>query len=555
MDTEKSFLDSVYAYHTLSKHTPHRSAPGPGYMDWESQPDPFRTFAGSPQIPLPLVASSIKTVHQALYQPPGTVPSWPLDSRGVAALLELSLGLSAWKAYMDEWWALRCNPSSGNLHPTEGYVILPSLAASSGNDGPALPAGVYHYYSRDHRLEQRWTPQAKEWDHRFAPQSFLLGLSSIHWREAWKYGLRAFRYCQLDIGHVAASVRYAAAALGWQARLLNGPSDSDIHTLLGLNRPDSNESNPPEAEHPDLLMFITCTTTLDQPPPDVALLAESVKTGPWLGKANRLSPQHMHEWPEIDRIAQATQKPTGVEKNQKPDPLPPLTVAIPQRNAAELIWQRRSAQRYDGKTTLSKNSFFRMLDSCLPRRDCPPWDLITGPAHIHLAVMVHRITDLQPGLYMLVRRAEALPFVKNTLQSTFLWQPVVDAPEHLPLFCLKQGDLRASAQHLSCQQEIAADGAFSLGMLAEFETVLAMDPWEYRRLYWEAGMVGQTLYLEAEAEGIRGTGIGCYFDDTFHQMLGLSDKRAQSLYHFTVGGPIADNRLQTLPPYHHLDRT
>ena len=32
------------------------------------------------------------------YQPPGAVPSWPLDSRGVAALLDISLGLSAWKA-------------------------------------------------------------------------------------------------------------------------------------------------------------------------------------------------------------------------------------------------------------------------------------------------------------------------------------------------------------------------------------------------------------------------------------------------------------------------
>ena len=554
MDTDKSLLDSVYEYHSLSKHTPQRSAPGPGYMDWETQPDPFRTFAGSPQFPLPLVASSIKTVHQGLYQPPGAVPSWPLDSRGVAALLEISLGLSAWKAYMEESWALRCNPSSGNLHPTEAYLILPSLAAQT-HDIPALPAGVYHYYSRNHRLEQRWTPHAKEWENRFAPQSFLLGLSSIHWREAWKYGLRAFRYCQLDIGHAAASVRYAAAALGWQARLLNSPSDSDIQTLLALNRPASDEANPPEAEHPDLLMQITCSAALDQPAPDVARLAESVKNGPWLGKANRLSHQHQHEWPEIDTIAQATQKPTSVENNHKPDPWPLFHVADPHRNAAELIWQRRSAQRYDGKTQLAKKSFFRLLDGCLPRRDCPPWDLLSWPAHIHLAVMVHRVTDLQPGLYLLARRAEALPLLKETLQSRFLWQPVVDAPEHMPLFCLKQGDLRAPAQHLSCQQEIAADGAFSLGMLAEFESVVATDPWAYRRLYWEAGMVGQILYLEAEAEGIRGTGIGCYFDDTFHQMLGLTDNRVQSLYHFTVGGPIADNRLQTLSPYHHLDQT
>ncbi len=32
----------VRAYHRLTKHMPGRYAPGPGYMDWANQPDPFR---------------------------------------------------------------------------------------------------------------------------------------------------------------------------------------------------------------------------------------------------------------------------------------------------------------------------------------------------------------------------------------------------------------------------------------------------------------------------------------------------------------------------------
>ena len=35
----------------------------------------------------------------------------------------------------------------------------------------------------------------------------------------------------------------------------------------------------------------------------------------------------------------------------------------------------------------------------------------------------------------------------------------------------------------------------------------------YRRLFWECGLIGQVLYLEAEAAGVRGTGIGCFYDD------------------------------------------
>ncbi|MCK7581941.1 MAG: hypothetical protein MZV65_44195 [Chromatiales bacterium] len=62
-------------------------------------------------------------------------------------------------------------------------------------------------------------------------------------------------------------------------------------------------------------------------------------------------------------------------------------------------------------------------------------------------------------------------------------------------------------------------------------------------------MIGQALYLEAEAAGVRGTGIGCFFDDEMHRLLGLRDRTWQSLYHFTVGGAVDDPRLTTLPPY------
>jgi len=120
-------------------------------------------------------------------------------------------------------------------------------------------------------------------------------------------------------------------------------------------------------------------------------------------------------------------------------------------------------------------------------------------------------------------------------------------PDGLPLFLLQAADMQPLAAHLSCGQAIAADGAFSLAMIAEFESLLARaGPWFYRRLLWETGVIGQLLYLEAEAAGLRATGIGCFFDDPVHQVLGLRDTAFQSLYHFAVGGPLADPRLETV---------
>jgi hypothetical protein len=123
----------------------------------------------------------------------------------------------------------------------------------------------------------------------------------------------------------------------------------------------------------------------------------------------------------------------------------------------------------------------------------------------------------------------------------------------LPLFFVAEGDARPAAQQASCGQAIAADGAFALAMLAEYrEPLEAFGPWFYRRLYWETGVVGQILYLEAEATGIRATGIGCFLDDLTHRIFGLEGDRFQVLYHFTMGGAIDDARLQTQPPYQHL---
>ncbi len=87
-------------------------------------------------------------------------------------------------------------------------------------------------------------------------------------------------------------------------------------------------------------------------------------------------------------------------------------------------------------------------------------------------------------------------------------------------------------------------------MLAQYrEPLEAFGSWFYRRLYWETGVVGQILYLEAEASGIRATGIGCFFDDLAHRVFGIDGDRFQVLYHFTMGGPVEDERLQTHAPY------
>jgi nitroreductase len=379
------------------------------------------------------------------------------------------------------------------------------------------------------------------------PGSFLVGLSSIHWREAWKYGERAFRYCQHDAGHALASIRYAAATLGWSAVLLDHLGDACIARWLGLDRDaDLAAISPLDREHPDALILV------GPRPLNAALRPETWSpSGAWTGTPNALSPRHVH-WEVIDVVTDATVRPAS-------EPLPVFafrdlpaveSAGVP---AARLIRQRRSCLALDGVTSIPAATLYRILDHLLPRPDVPPWDALPWEPHLHPVLFVHRVEGLRPGLYALVRHLSHFDSLKSAMDPSFRWQRPADCPEHLPFFLLTPGDFPARARTISCHQEIASDGAFALGMLAYFgDSIRERGAWWYRRLFWESGVLGQVLYLEAEAAGVRGTGIGCYFDDAFHELLGLKGDVWQSLYHFTAGGPVDDPRLRTIAPYAHL---
>jgi len=522
---------SVADYHLRSKHRLQQYANGPHGLDWASQPNPFRTFFGCAQIELPLATPQVNASFAEIYQRIN-IPGAKVDANAMGALFELSMGLSAWKVYGNSRWALRNNPSSGNLHPTESYLI------TSGIDN--IVAGVYHYHSYLHALEQRCTFTTLP-----PNNTLLIALTSIHWREAWKYGERAYRYCQHDIGHAIAAFSYAATTLGWQVEILDDWSDEHINTVLGLNR--SEDFHNAEHETADVILKIHTDPASNNL--RLLLLADE---GTWQGQANCLSPTPHIEWPVIEDISQHCIKPQTDITPWLPPPLPDLAECKSNALATTIIRQRRSAQTFDGISILPLRDFYRLLDCVLSRRNTPPFDSLHWEPRIHLVLFVHRVEKLSPGLYVLARSEPGEKILRENLSSEFDWIKPDTTPEHLMFYQLATGDARDAARVISCNQDIAADSAFSLGMLAEFDNTIENKPWQYRQLFWEAGMIGQTLYLEAEAAEVRATGIGCYFDDALHEMLGIQNTTLQSMYHFTVGTVVTDERLVTELPYLHL---
>jgi SagB-type dehydrogenase family enzyme len=540
-----SFKDTttIFEYHERTKHRYDRFAKSPGHMDWTNQPDPFRHYDGKPPVKLPLLDNDPAALYPDLYLLENTQPS-SFNLKNIAGFLELSLGLSAWKTIPGSRWPLRINPSSGNLHPTECHLVVPAVKNF-------FRPGVYHYNPFSHCLEPRAKLSEKIWqdlENHFQTSGFLLGLSSVFWRESWKYGERAFRYCHLDVGHALACVRFSATLFGWKLIFLNALSDEQIETILGFSK---TQWPPGEKEHPDLLCYVFPVDKKNVPRYIPDNLLQCFSTIDFFGVPNPLSQEHVN-WEIIDHAASQTVKPQTEPVEIKFDKHQPfvdtLTLELP---AAPIIRQRRSAQQFDPTASISCEQFFSILDKTLPRNGCAPFDVeLTSPV-AHLLLFVHHVTGLDPGLYFFIRYSDDIDELKYRCKPEFLWTKI---NHNVPLFLLEKGNFRKEAARVSCCQDIAGDSCFSVGMIVNFKETVNNAAYTYRQLFWETGMIGQVLYLGAEAHGIRGTGIGCFFDDPVHHLLGFKDNRYQSLYHFTIGKPIIDHRLKTLPPYYHLNR-
>ncbi len=533
---------TIFEYHNATKHHYHRSAKSPGYMDWANQPEPFRRFEGQLPIPLPLLENDPDGGYPDLYLRDKN-PEKPFVLKNVGGFLQLSLGLSAWKGMPGSRWSLRINPSSGNLHPSEAHLILPPINS--------MDSGVYHYNPFLHALESRAILSRDLWEkitRHFQTSGFMISISSIFWRESWKYGERAFRYCNHDAGHALACLSFSANLFGWKVIYLNALSDDDIRTVLGFDK-----TNWPhmEEEHPDFLCFVCPSSQM----PASRNLPEEILNDfaeiEFWGTPNNLSPDHFN-WKIIELAGKETKKPrTEPFEISLDNSAPLLTEPLPNLSASQIIRQRRSALGFDPSGFITQDRFIAMLDKTLPRKNTAPFDVEISPACVHLLLFVHNVTGIKQGLYFFFRNEEDRNIIRSVTRADFLWQTV---KEGFPLYFLQAGNFRQVAAKVSCYQDIAGDSIFSLGMITKFRDPIENNPYTYRNLFWETGMIGQVLYLEAESNGVRGTGIGCFFDDAVHDILGFSDNRFQSLYHFTVGKHIEDRRIKTLPPYYHIER-
>ena len=523
-------LNMVYTYHNETKHSQQRYARSLGYMDWATQPNPYRTYIDTKKTTLPLSFENKTLEYSQIFNQEANkneekILSAPLCIEAISQFFQFSLGLAAIKEYGDQAWALRCNASSGNLQPTEAYLI--------SKDIQGIDNGLYHYSPQEHELELLSNLDNTKEDIDLKENTFLVALSSIVWREAWKYGERSWRYTQLDCGHALKALEISALILGWKIEVLN-TKDSELKNLLGFDQ--VNRYVPEERELPDMLIKVSFANDNSKKDIDISKIKARFEDS-YRGKANQLS-VNWHKWDILEKIEDASLSDDLNIKKYTND----IYEQNPYREnsflAKDIVLSRRSAQMMnEDNSTITKKEFETIIAS-----------VKSNNSNIHLVIFVHSVKEIDSGLYILIRNNKHKEQLQALLKKEFLWEKVdTKAGE---LYKLESKDFRFLAKAISCNQDIASQGAFTLGMLAEFSNQLeTYGASKYKHLYWDCGAIGQQLYLEASSLKLSATGIGCFLDDILHEVIGLKTNHFQTLYHFTVGRALVDSRLTSKKPY------
>jgi SagB-type dehydrogenase family enzyme len=239
------------------------------------------------------------------------------------------------------------------------------------------------------------------------------------------------------------------------------------------------------------------------------------------GKANQLSKEKV-AYPRIDAIHEATKlssrggiaaveaSRTGSGEIKLPAP------ASSMRAFGEVARTRRSALNFYGGT---RSISMAQLSAILTAASEPLLADFAGAPFIQLYLYVHRVDGLDPGVYRFwAERSELEP--------------------------IKLGDQQVMAAGLSLGQELAGNACVAFSMIGDLDRATrAHGDRGYRYVHFEAGAIGHRLYLAAEAQGLGATGIGAFFDEEVHRYLGVTPEQGQVVYHFAIGYPVPDPRV------------
>ncbi len=495
---------AAWTYHDATKHTWASVRTGGHMMDFTNQPRPWKLY----ETRLPAVdlgndaGASGATALDALRGLASADGAAELTLPRIAALLRLSAGVTKQLSVPGGTMRFRAAACTGALYHIELYLVTAEL--------PGLPAGVYHYGAHDNALRLLRTgdfrgtlARSTGGESAVSRAQAVIAYTTTYWRNAWKYGPRAYRHAFWDSGTIIANTLATASAHGVAASVVTGFVDDDVNLLLGvdgeteaavalvpLGRAAIPAPDPPRVDSLALGTVPLSREEIDFPPIRAMHAASS------LGPDDDVAAWRLRGAPPAEaRAGKLVALPEGPGSS---------------RGLEETIVRRGSSRRFE-RTPVSLADAAAVLDAAGHR---VPLDATapTAPALADAYVIANAIDGVPAGAYRYVREGPALEL-------------------------LHAGDTREAAAHLDLDQPLGGDAAFNVYFLADLHTLLGqLGNRAYRAAQLDASIAAGRAYLAAYALGLGATGL-TFYDDDVTDFFGPTAAGKSVMFLIAVGVP------------------
>ncbi len=491
-------------YHTLTSYDRQRMSGH--YLDWENQPDVYKTYPDLMHIPLsqdiPLPKAALSSVIHAA--PPEARASVKVSLKDLSLIFLLTYSITARTRHGLHDFFYRNAASAGALYPTELY------AAAQGVTG--LEDGLYHFSIADHGLsllrKGSFFEQPSEHSSD-SPAPFpivMFFLTAIFFRSSWKYRDRAYRYHLLDTGHVLENLTLALKNLPLPYRCSFDFDDARLNRFLGLD-------SAMEACLAICSVPGDCAESLEKIP--ISDLSEE------MAKRSRVAEKEVRYAPVVEmHQAGAKIAAAGLPACNTPR----AQIAAPMEHCREIPENEEWREQYDyGESILRRRS----------RRN-----------FIRKEIDAEKLMALVGALCSgLSKRSEDVDGDRSCIRTAFICENVGGTAAGIYLIdsekrcfgMIRKGYFLGAMAEVCLNQEWLANAAVHFLFLADLEALdEALGARGYRYAMARAGRMGQRLYLTATALGLGCCGIGAFYDQEAATLIGL-EKAVRLLYLVGVG--------------------
>ncbi len=507
-------VSTALEYHNATKHSYWSVRSGHG-LDWPNQPLPFKIYKDVDSVRLPTDGSPITAnVTETVGAEPLAHDTASMPDLGtLARVLYLSGGITKRKPYPGGELYFRAAACTGALYHIDLYMVCGDL--------PGLGAGVYHFGPNDFGLVR-----LREGDYRgvlarasgheasVVEAPVTLVLADTHWRNAWKYGARAYRHTFWDAGTLLANTLAVTSGAGVPSKVVTSFVDEEVHRLLGL-----------EAEKESVVALVPLGRASEATP--AAPLPMDALEMP----IEPLSPK-MVEYLSIYELNRNSSL-------ESPEELAGLKGRTPTLRSYEATGDMVQLPR-------EGNVKVRGLEETILRRGSTrtfaqdPISVEELSAALHFSTRGIDADFLSPyGASM-----NELFLIVNAVEGLASGAYRYDREQH-GLELLKEGDFRGEAGHLGLDQQIPADASVDVYMLSDLKPVLdAFGNRGYRMAQLESGIIGGRLYLMAYGMGFGASGL-TFYDDEVIEFFGPSAEGLSVMFLVALGRSVKRKKGET----------